>query len=352
MQPIVLNRKYEKQGYLGTFKSLEWVRRYNELGDFVLNVVASEKMLSLLNPDNLLIREDDDMVLTIESIMLKESSKDGDTLEVKGKSIEKILDRRIVWNQTNSKYGETAEDFIRRIVDENCINPSDPARKMPDLILGERKGFTEKIDKQVTGDSVLTVVSEICVTYGYGFKITLNDSKKLVFELYKGTDRSYEQSENPVVEFSPSFGNMIESEYIFDKENYRNIALVGGEGEGTERKYTTVGNTNVSGLDRYEMFVDSSGISSNNGEIAENEYFLLLAESGYEVLAENSYTESFEGNVETKRLYIYKEHYQMGDVIQTKNKYGISATARIVGIIESENKNGYHVVPTFSTWEV
>ena len=351
MQPIVLNRNYEKQGYLGTFKSLEWVRRYHELGDFVLNVVASEKMLSLLNPDNLLIREDDDMVLTIESIMLLESSN-GDTLEVKGTSIEKILDRRIVWNQTNSRSSETAEDFIRRIVDENCINPSDQARKMPDLILGERKGFTEKIDKQVTGDSVLKVVSEICIAYGYGFKITLNDSKKLVFELYKGTDRSYEQSENPVVEFSPSFGNLIESEYIFDKSNYRNIALVGGEGEGTERKYHTVGNNAVTGLDRYEMFVDARDISTNNGEIADSEYLLLLAEKGYEVLAENSYTESFEGSVETKRLYIYKEHYQMCDIIQTKNKYGISATARIVGIIESENKNGYHVVPTFSTWEV
>ena len=133
---------------------------------------------------------------------------------------------------------------------------------------------------------------------------------------------------------------------------FRNVALVGGEGEGNQRKYQAVGYGNPSGLDRYEIFVEADDISSNDNEITESEYLLLLSERGIEALAETGTTESFEGIVENQMMYVYKEHYQMGDIVQVKNKYNITATARVVEIIESENETGYHAVPTFSTWEV
>lgn len=350
MIPIILNKNFEVIDHLTKFKSLEWVRRYQDYGDFVLNVLATDKNIENIQPDYYLVREDDDMILIIEN-MIVNTSNEGDFLEVKGRSIEQILDRRIIWNQTNSKTNETAEDFIRRLVDENCINPANLNRKIPNLKLGSRKGFTEKINIQITGESLFVAIKEICVALGYGFKITMNSSRELEFEVYKGTDRSYNQSINPYVEFSEKFGNLINSEYVFDKTPFKNIALVGGEGEGKERKYKTVGEE-TSGFERYELFVDGKDISSNEGEISNSDYLLLLNERGIEKLGEAEIIETFSGTVENNRIYTYKKHYFIGDTVQIKNKYNISATSRVTEMIESQNTNGYRAVPTFSSWEV
>ena len=128
------------------------------------------------------------------------------------------------------------------------------------------------------------------------------------------------------------------------------MALIGGEGEGTERKYRTVGD--AQGLNRYELFVDAKDISSNNGEIELAEYNKLLDERGYEKLEEQQITEEFTGEVEATRMYRYKEHYDLGDIVQVENEYEILASPRILEVIESQNENGYRVVPTFGAWEV
>ncbi len=55
--------------------------------------------------------------------------------------------------------------------------------------------------------------------------------KQFVFELYAGFDRSYDQTENPYVIFSPKFENIINSNYIESKASLKTVTLVGGEGE-------------------------------------------------------------------------------------------------------------------------
>lgn len=350
MELYVLNRDFKIINYIDTFVSLEWVKRYFDTGDFVLNCVADMNIINSLQKRNYLVREDDERIMIIEKINITTSAENGNTVNVSGRSIESILGRRIVWKQTNSKASETVEQFIRRLVDENVINPTDPKRKIPNLILGELKGFTEKIEKQVTGDNLLTAIKEICQAYNYGFKITMNEAGYLVFDLYKGADRSYNQSINPYVVFSNDYDNIINTEYEYDETNISNVALIGGEGEGTARKYQSIGDSE--GFDRYELFVDANDISSNDGEIALEDYNNLLIERGNEKIAENTFVESYTGEVETTLTYVYKKDYDLGDIVETVNEYGMEATPRIIEIIESENENGYRVVPTFGTWEV
>lgn len=120
-----------------------------------------------------------------------------------------------------------------------------------------------KLEAQYTGDNLYDVIQKICEEQGIGFKITLNDEKQFVFELYAGSDRSYDQTENPYVIFSPKFENIINSNYIESKASLKTVTLVGGEGEGADRRYTTVGGG--SGLNRRELFTDARDISSNVG---------------------------------------------------------------------------------------
>ena len=350
MEVMVLNDEFEIIDYIDNFTSLEWVQRYYEAGEFVMNLpYAATGEDTSIKRNRYLQREDSEAIMIIENVKTARSSSAGNSTEAKGRSMESILERRIVWKQTNTKAGETVEVFLRRLVTENCISPTDTKRKIPRLKLGTLQGFTEKMDKQITGDDLLTVISDTCKTYQYGFKITLDDEKNLVFQLYKGTDRSYDQQQNPYVVFSDDYDNLVNTEHEEDQSNYANVALIGGEGEGTDRRYQTIGT--AEGMERYEMFVDAKDVSSNNGEIAEAEYNNLLIERGNEKLAENIIQESYTGEVETTRTYIFREDYGLGDIVQIEDE-GRSAKVRVLEAIESENGNGYKVVPTFGTWEV
>lgn len=350
MEFYILNRDFEIINLIDSFKSCEWVKRYNEAGDCVLVVNADKKNIETLRAKNYIVREDDEQIIIIKGFVKAKTGEEGKILTVQGKSIVSILGQRIIWKQTNTKTNETVESFIRRLIDENCINPTDSKRKIPRLKLGVLKGYTEKIEKQITGDNLLTAIIDICKSYEYGFKITMNDEGNLIFDLYKGIDRSYGQNANPYVVFSDENDNIINTEYSFDESNYVNTALIGGEGEGTERKYQSIGNSE--GMDRYEIFVDAKDVSSNNGEILLTDYSKLLLERGNERMAENSYIEEYSGEIETTRTYVYKKDFDLGDIVQIEDEDGLRTAPRITEIIESENENGYRIVPTYSAWGV
>ena len=91
------------------------------------------------------------------------------------------------------------------MLNENVISPSDSNRKISNFIFKEStdSAITKlKLEAQYTGDNLYDVIQKICEEQGIGFKITLNDKKQFVFELYAGFDRSYDQTENPYVIFS------------------------------------------------------------------------------------------------------------------------------------------------------
>ena len=71
-----------------------------------------------------------------------------------------------------------------------------------------------------------------------------------------------------------------------------------------------------------------------------------------EKLAESATTENYEGEIETENTYVYKEDYNIGDIVEVENEYKMQASTRVTEIIESDNENGYRAVPTFGTWEV
>lgn len=132
----------------------------------------------------------------------------------------------------------------------------------------------------------------------------------------------------------------------------KTVTLVGGEGEGSARKYTTVGGG--IGLNRRELFTDARDISSDVGNdvtLTDAEYTALLQQRGKEKLAENTYVASFEGQVETTVMFKYGKDFFNGDVVQIANEYGHKTKARIVEIVMSEDESGISTYPTFKTLE-
>lgn len=173
-----------------------------------------------------------------------------------------------------------------------------------------------------------------------------------VIEVHKESGYMVVEEGNPYVIFSPKFENIINSNYIESKASLKTVTLVGGEGEGAGRRYTTVGGG--SGLNRRELFTDARDISSNVGSddaLTDAEYMAQLQQRGKEKLAENVSITSFEGETETTIMFQYGKDFFNGDIVQIANEYGHETKARILEIVRSEDKDGYSVYPTFKTIE-
>ena len=335
-------------GIIDQYISLIWTIRYCDVGDFELYLPIEIKYISILKPDNILVRHGDSSAMIIKDIKIETDYENGDRLTVTGKSIESILEQRIVWYQT-SLIGRV-EDCLIELLKTNLISPIISQRKVNNLYATKKGILTATTSFQTTGDTLLEIIKTQCETAGYGFRITF-ENNSFQFELYEGTDRSYRQSINPYVIFSDDYENIIDTIYNYQSSTYRNTALVMGEGEGLNRTRTVVG-TLYSGYDRHETYVDAKDLSSNKGEISDENYELLLTNRGLEKLLENRTSESFEASLETMKSHTYKVDYFLGDIVQIENEYGIQASAQITEIIETENESGYSIIPTFSNWEV
>lgn len=291
--------------------------------------------------------------MVIEKIQINSDVEDGNIITVTGRSLESILDRRIIWGQKT--LSGNLQNGIKALLDENVISPSKENRKIDRFVFEESSDTTiteMTIEAQYTGDNLYDVICDICSDRGIGFKVTLNDENKFAFKLYAGVDRSYDQEKVPYVIFSPKYDNMLSSNYLESKSALKNVTLVGGEGEGSARRYTAVGNS--AGLDRREMFTDARDISSDvdGKKLSDSEYISQLRQRGSEDLSEYMDIVSFEGQAETSQLFVYGKDFFTGDIVQIVDEYGHEAKSRVIEMVVSDNEEGYSAYPTFSVMAV
>lgn len=350
MELFVLNADFESIAVIDTYESMIWTDRYNAYGDFEIYFAMDENLLEYIKEDYYLWLKDSEHSMIIEDIKIDADTEEGNRLIVTGRSLESILERRIIWGQRI--FSGNLQNAIQTMLNENIISPSVADRKIANFIFvpsTDSKITSLTIDNQYTGDDLYTVIKGLCEENNIGFKIVLTDDNQFAFSLYAGADRSYDQTENPYVVFSPNFENIINSNYFSSKAGYRNVTLVAGEGEGASRKTTVVGS--ASGLDRRELFTDARDISSDteDGTLSDAEYIAQLRTKGLKNLADHMITTAFEGEVEVTRLFKYGEDFFIGDIVQITNEYGNENSAYISELIISNSDEGLSIYPTFKT---
>lgn len=350
MELLVLNTAFESIALLDSYESLIWTDRYNEYGDFEIYFPMDKKLLGYLKPDNYLWLNESEHTMIIEDIRINSDVEDGDHLIVTGRSIESILDRRVIyWQRITTG---SLQEQIENIIYENIIDPSDADRKIDNFTFkssADSKVTSLKIDTQFIGDDLYSVVKSVCKENNIGFKVVLTSNNKFEFSLYAGTDRSYDQDTNPYVVFSPNYENIINSNFYSSKSNFKNVSLIGGEGEGSNRRMAKVGSG--TGLERREIFTDARDISSTteSGEMNESDYIAQLEKRGSQDLSEHTETTAFEGEVEATKLFKYGEDFFIGDIIQIADGYGNEAPAYISELVISNNDEGLSIYPTFES---
>ena len=354
MDLIVLDSNLDAVDIVDTYESLIWTERYQKHGDFELYTAVSDEILRLMHPDYYLTTRDSEYVMIIEDNVIKSDIENGNHLTTTGRSLESILMRRILWGYTS--IDGNLQNGIESLLNSCIINPTNPDRKINNFI------FEASTDPAITnlsltaqyaaGSELYETITKICTEYGIGFKITLNDHKQFVFKLYAGADRSYNQVNNQYVVFSPNYENLTNSNYLETKSSYKNVGLVGGEGEGLDRRYASVGTG--TGLNRREVFIDANDITSDVGDgtsITDAQYTAILQQRGLEELANKGVTTSFEGEAETTIMYRYGEDFFMGDIVQIADEYGHESISRVTELVRSEDEGGSSTYPTFENVE-
>lgn len=348
MDLLILDKNLEPVGIIDSYESFIWTERYNKCGDFELYSAVTPDILELMKRDYYVVINGSDRAMVIEKILIEYDSEEGDHVTVSGRSLGSILDRRIIWGQKTLK-GKI--DFVLFDLLNDClIEPSDGRRRIREFAYQSTADtdeiiWTTEIDTQCTGDNLYDVVTKLCAEHNIGFKVMLTDDNRFRFKLYTGIDRSYQQIENPYVVFSPSMDNLVNGKYLESSVAYKNTALVGGQGQGSERTYATAYSREETYLDRREMFVNATDVT-NEGE----NYIAQLQQRGKEKLTETSDISAFEGAVDAT-MYEYRVDYNLGDIVQLSDDYGHDERVRVVEVVISDGEGGYLVYPTFESLE-
>lgn len=341
---------------LDSYLSSIWTVRYDQYGDFEICAPYSKDIFDEIKLDNYIMRPDSDRMMVVEDIQIDTDAEGGNQIIFSGRSIESILDRRVLFDQT-IVVGNT-QDGVKFLLDGNAISPSDEKRKLPIVFRKNEDSAVTSLETayQFSGETLYEAIEALCVDGSIGFRLIPDlNAKNFIFELYSGADRSYYQTDRPYVVFSPGFDNIVTSNYISSKKEYKNVAYAAGEGEGSERTVISVysGEAEASGLSRRELYVDAGSVSSttSDGTLTESDYLDQLASRGSEELEKVKSTTYFEGEVDTSRQFVYGVDFEIGDIVQLQNEYGIEGCARITELVLSDDQNGSTSVPTFTSIE-
>lgn len=338
------------------------------LGNFEIITQGTIENIDLLKQGRYLVRDQDYInrttfrnVMIIESVKVEFESEQGWMLTVSGRGLKSIVGRRIVWNRLTTdglSIGAKVSDMIYTVITENVSRnayPDPDNRKIENFKVIYPSGLDDEADIQLFGENIGEWLEEVCRVYGYSWDVSIKKLEGLgpfyVFELYKGTDRSTEQDEVPPVVFSQEFDNLLSASYTSDKTRYRNAALIGGEGEGSDKVVAGIGATR-SGLDRYELYVDGSGVSSDGEVITAERYRKMLQSYGRTELWGYTIEKTFEGAVEASGTYELDSDYFLGDRVTVDTGLGIYATPLITEIIDSVSEDGRTTILNFQDWEV
>ena len=254
----VLDKNLELLGIIDHYKSLIWSNRYSKTGDCELYLGASADALQLLAIGNYLVRLDDDMICRIKKIEIDTDAEDGNYLIVTGKDAKDYLDQRIIWD-TETCNGNL-ETFVRGLVTGAVISPVNADRRITKpnggtlFALAAASGLSIMVSEQVSYKGLGEKIREYCQAYQLGYKAAVDlVNGQVKFSLYAGMDRS------GVVVFSEEFDNLISTKYTQDDTDLGNVALIGGQGDGSDRIMDVYGA--AAGADRYELFVDAKDMS-------------------------------------------------------------------------------------------
>lgn len=349
--------KFDLVGDLTQATGAIWGESYSGCAPFQMWVPINETTREVLKSDNVVWLDGDNVAGIIEYVHASYDDDGTGTFEIKGRTLESLLERRFVVG-TYKVTNKSVSYVMRGLVAANAVNPTDVKRVVPYLEIEESTddyGGT-LASYQKTGNSVYEALEDLCESYGLGYRLNFDPiNKKLVFEVLNGDDKTIGGEGDTVVVFSDDLDDVLESEYTTNSQDFRNVAFVAGEASGGSRTSVYVGDSESSGFARRELYVDARDLQSEtydeSGEsrtMTPEEYEQALTGRGNEKLAESVVQESFSASVRplSYATFVYGVDYFIGDIITFESaNLGLRVNARVEAV-QAEYGDSYSLALT------
>lgn len=304
MKITVFDEKLVKKSAIYSWVSLSWRPEYNDIGFFILSMRHSSENFNSIKEGWFLTFDEDETktIMLVDTVQVNKG-----IVAFSGKSAAVLLKRRV---STTVIFGQNVETAIQRLISD--MEPIDI------FSLGESEGITDAdvfVD-QVSDKQIIDYVKTIAQSCDVGFK-TIRQGEKIVFSLYK-------PDINNTIKFAQKFGNVGKEKYTKTETEYYNVALVAGAGEGDERITVWSGNTELTDMDRRELYIDARDLRLEEDESMDS-YRQRLTARGEQRLLEQVVFEDISFEV--------SDNVQLGEIINVYlDKIGLSIQARITSL--------------------
>lgn len=356
-KPIrILNTNFEIQGEINDYESMFFTRSFSGIGSLEIRINRHKLYADTLREGNIIVVDNDykkTFVIKNREIELGDSGKLSETWLIKAHELKTIVAQRITMPPNHTAYDNksgNAETVMKHYIDTNIVNPTDSKRAISNFVIAESQNRGQHIEHQSRFKNLSDEMNELSTISGLGWIVYINpETKQYVFDCLESRDLTANQSTNPPVIFSPEFDSVKSLKFMESKLNYKNTAIVAGQGEGTARSVVEVGS--LEGLERHEVYIDARDISSvdeNQNAIPKTEIEAKLIDRGNQKLLESKQETFLEGQILTNSTFSYGLDYDLGDIVTIQNKdWGVTMDARITEIKEIYEKSGFRLEATF-----
>lgn len=338
----VLDENFVTKMILDTFESFVWTERFYESGEFKITMPVIEKVVKDMKINDYLVIRESDRIMIIETMVLLTDEEEGDKLEVSGRTIESVLERRIVWGELKeTKIG--FEQAVKKLLDTQVIEPTNPKRKIQGVVFQESgiEGINNnEMDVNLLGDNVYDVLTKWCADNFTGFKMVGTGEREVTFVLTKGINRTRNQNDRPPVIFSNAYENLLTSNYVQSEVGYASNMLAPGSADNIYLEVMRL--EERTGIARREIFMENRP-SVQGGETYEE----ALLREAKEVFNEHNVTIEFGSEVDIYHQFQYGVDYFLGDIVEVENRYGFSNGCRVTEVVYTRDENGPIMTPTF-----
>lgn len=268
-------------------------------------------------------------ILSIRDV-IGQDGKGSQIRTITGYDARYIFKRRIIKNlNANGMWKMTAkgEICLRNLIADQCGANAETKRQLP--IINTIPQESDAIGKEYSVSEQFTNLYEVCKIIAtqseIGWRVKF-DNGSLKLECYEGTDRS------DTVQFSTDFDSLRNGEFSDSSESYSNAIYIGGKGQNDERDIYEGEDGTPNGLDRFEAWDDQSQMTTTDEYTAE----------ALSMLSQYGQTVNVSGNGLAKCPYVYKEQYDVGDII-TISFSGKKAVVQILSVTERWAWNQYDI---------
>lgn len=349
----------DRIGVLEHWTSVQWLEPYADGGE--------AKIVALATPENVALLAEGRRVYNPETgtaarILQQSIADDGKkpTLTLRCGVGASVLAERVVMG---TEIISNAEEGMYALVAHNL-------RGLP-MATAPAAGYAEVLDTQVSWGSVLDGEKALAAASGLGFSCGFDPRTGAeTFRVLRGTDRTAGNAYNGYL--GDDIANLSDVQLVRGVADYKNVAVVCGQGDGDARTAVVVGGGE--GDARRELYVDARDlaqtyqVAEDTGETdpdgnpvysystaryTDAEYQAMLAARGLEKLAEHGVTMTLTATAADGAPLRYGTDYDLGDILPIKLvQYGVRAAARVTGVKLIYEAGGRQVLPVLQNLRV